>query len=264
MNATETRPTTFPLSNVGDRTTGPSVHGISGRRLLLALGTWIAFGAAAGIATWMGLRTLAPGPVSTDLLMVGVVAAVYLALPLAFVVVFGGPRGAADRLRVCRTPARELALGVAGFAAAWGATALAYPVLSPVLGPPQEAGRVVLRIGSDYGRLADAGPLMFSLILLRVCLLSPLGEELLFRGALYGWLRQRLPASATILVTAVLFAAVHQSLLLFPLALAVGIGAGWVRERTGSVLPCVAGHLVQNVLVLLVTYWLTGWRVDLT
>ena len=229
---------------------------------MLAHGTWVVLGAAAGTATWIGLRTLAPGPVSTDLLLVGVVAAVYLALPVALMLVFGGPTRAAARLRFSATPVRDLALGVGGFVAAWGAAALLYPILSPVLGPPQDAGRVLLRIGSDYGRLADAGPLTFGVIVLRVCALSPLGEELLFRGALYGWLRQRLPAAPTILITAVLFAAVHQSLLLLPLAMAVGIGAGWVRERTGSVVPCVVGHFVQNVLVLVVTYWLTGWTVS--
>lgn len=48
-----------------------------------------------------------------------------------------------------------------------------------------------------------------ALILLRACLLAPVAEELLFRGALFTWLRRRLVASWTIALTAIGFAVIH-------------------------------------------------------
>ena len=52
---------------------------------------------------------------------------------------------------------------------------------------------------------ADPTVNVTGLSLLRACLVAPLAEELLFRGALFGWLRRRLPAWPAILVSAALF-----------------------------------------------------------
>ena len=78
---------------------------------------------------------------------------------------------------------------------------------------------------------------MVALALARACVLAPLGEELLFRGALYGWIRRRLGARTTIGVTAVLFAVIHPLPILWPAVALLGVGAGWAREKTGSIVP---------------------------
>jgi len=88
---------------------------------------------------------------------------------------------------------------------------------------------------------------------------SLLAEELLFRGALYTWLRTRLSATATIAITAGAWAVIHQSPIIMPLALIVGIAAGFLRERTGSVLAPIAIHAVQSGLIVLLSLLLTGW-----
>jgi membrane protease YdiL (CAAX protease family) len=49
-------------------------------------------------------------------------------------------------------------------------------------------------------------------------LLAPLGEELLFRGALFTWLRRRLSSGATVALTAAVFAAIHGFPVILPLA----------------------------------------------
>ena len=66
----------------------------------------------------------------------------------------------------------------------------------------------LLHFGSDMSRFPPAGPIVLGLIVIRACLLAPLAEELLFRGALFGWLRDRLSAGLTILLTAALFAGI--------------------------------------------------------
>jgi membrane protease YdiL (CAAX protease family) len=45
-----------------------------------------------------------------------------------------------------------------------------------------------------------------------------------------------------------------------PLAFTLGIGLGWVRERTGSTLPGVAFHVAQNSALLATVYFATGWH----
>lgn len=71
----------------------------------------------------------------------------------------------------------------------------------------------------------------------------PLARELFFRGLLYGRLRRSAPATLTIVVTAVLFAGSSLDWRAMPSALLLGLALGWVRERTGSVVPAVAAHL---------------------
>jgi membrane protease YdiL (CAAX protease family) len=224
---------------------------VGGWRLLLAIVAWIALSVAAGMATWASLNALAPAwSSSTDGPVLVIVAEVYLALLVALLLAFGGPAGVRDHLRFRYTSARDLLLALAIWALCWVAIALIYVALAPVLGPPQNAGLQLLRFGSDMSRLADAGLFSLALIVVRACLLAPLAEELLFRGALFGWVRKRLSAMPTILVTAALFAAIHMEVLLLPVTLLWGIAAGWVRERTGSTVPFFAAHVVNSVVML--------------
>ena len=225
---------------------------VSGWRLLLALVAWIALSVAGGVAAWNCLNALAPEWGGTDGRVLVVVAEVYLALVVALLLAFGGPAVLRDRLRFRYTSARDLRLALGVWLLCWVAIALTYVALSPVLGPPQDAMLQLLRFGSDMSRLPAAGPIALGLIVLRACLLAPLAEELLFRGALFGLVRRWLPAAPTIVLTAVLFAGIHMMPLLLPVTFLFGIAAGWVRERTGSTLPFFAMHVLNNVLMLIV------------
>ena len=86
-------------------------------------------------------------------------------------------------------------------------------------------------------------------------LLTALGEELLFRGLIFGWLLERLEATAANVVQAVIFLAPHLLLLiaapgLWWLVLIMGLGGGlalgWVRQRTGSIWPGTLAHAIGN------------------
>jgi membrane protease YdiL (CAAX protease family) len=76
-------------------------------------------------------------------------------------------------------------------------------------------------------------------------LLAPVSEELLFRGLGFASLgRHALP------LTAALFAVAHRlPALLVPVFLA-GLAIGWLRRRTGSILPGLAVHASLNIVGL--------------
>lgn len=93
-----------------------------------------------------------------------------------------------------------------------------------------------------------------------LCLLAPFAEELVFRGAV---LRSLLGSMgnhwAAIAVSAVIFAVVHANPAQMPHALLIGLLLGWMYYRTGSILPAVAVHWVNNTVAyafyLLFPYW---------
>jgi hypothetical protein len=118
-------------------------------------------------------------------------------------------------------------------------------------------------MGSDDGRLATTGPAVAAIIIIRACLLAALGEEALFRGVLYTWLRRRLRASAAIPVTAAAHAAIHGFPAILPLAFILGLGFGWVRERSGSTVPTIIVHAVHNAALIGWSYYATGWTARL-
>jgi membrane protease YdiL (CAAX protease family) len=81
-------------------------------------------------------------------------------------------------------------------------------------------------------------------------LFAPVFEELTFRGLLYGSLRARLAWPAAAALSALIFGAAHgYGLAGFLSVLASGILWAWVYERTGSLLPAIAAHVVNNAAV---------------
>ena len=85
--------------------------------------------------------------------------------------------------------------------------------------------------------------------LLRSCLVLPVAEELVFRGAAL-WLLRPLGRNAAILGQAVLFAALHGSLQAKAYALGMGLLFGWAADRSGSLLPGILLHILNNGAVL--------------
>jgi membrane protease YdiL (CAAX protease family) len=108
-----------------------------------------------------------------------------------------------------------------------------------------------VRHASDMSRLATATPIDWALIVIRAVALAGLTEELLFRGLLFGWLRPRLGFATTILVTSVLFAVMHYFVVLAPGVFLYSLVAGWLRERSGSVLPALVMHILTDTAMLI-------------
>lgn len=79
-------------------------------------------------------------------------------------------------------------------------------------------------------------------------LLAPVCEELVFRGAILRSLLQWKPEKhwVPIAISAFLFALVHGNPAQMPHAFVVGLLLGWLYYRTGSVVPGVAYHWMNN------------------
>jgi membrane protease YdiL (CAAX protease family) len=226
---------------------------VPGRRLLAALGIWIGIATAVGAATALAARAIAPRWATAANLSAVIAAEVYAALVVVLLLVIGRPLG-------WRTPHRQDVLwGLAATAATWAAVAAVSLALWPLLGSLDGLFDALTFIGSDGGRLAVVGPVLAVLSVARAVVITPLAEELLFRGALYGWLRRWWPAWATTAATAAAFAAIHGSLVaVVPFTLVFGIVTGWLRERTGSVAAGFVAHVLNNATLVATTLLLTG------
>jgi uncharacterized protein len=82
-----------------------------------------------------------------------------------------------------------------------------------------------------------------------VTVLAPLAEETLFRGYFFGALRNWRGPWPAALLTGAVFGAIHgfsaPAVFLVPLAV-LGVALCVVRWRTGSLLPCIALHAINN------------------
>jgi uncharacterized protein len=88
----------------------------------------------------------------------------------------------------------------------------------------------------------------FGLTLLVAGLAVPFGEELLFRGVLYTWLRRWgivIAASGSALV----FGYTHGLNVVFPATVLLGLLLALAYERSGSIWPGVVGHVLYNLIV---------------
>ncbi len=94
------------------------------------------------------------------------------------------------------------------------------------------------------------GALSVGALAIAATVVAPLGEELFFRGLLFGWLRSRWRWPSAAFAAAILFAFAHASWgLLAPLALA-GFGLCWLYERSGSLWPPVLAHATLNAVAV--------------
>ena len=86
--------------------------------------------------------------------------------------------------------------------------------------------------------------------LLTVALVPAVCEELVCRGLLLATLRRRLPVLLAISLSALIFAAMHLSLLRAAPTLVLGLVLAAVRVRTGSLWPPMVIHLLNNAFAL--------------
>jgi len=84
-----------------------------------------------------------------------------------------------------------------------------------------------------------------------VFLVGPICEEVVFRGFLHQALRKRLKILPGILLSSAIFSFAHLNPLAFIPILLVGIVLAYVFERTHSLVPCIAIHVLNNGVALL-------------
>jgi membrane protease YdiL (CAAX protease family) len=221
------RPAPFPYSNWG-----PWVAALG---VILALGTGVVIGIPAAI---IGAK---PNGDLTTFGNVGVQLATavgFLMVPMAI----AAQRGASSLREILGR------LGVRAFrpsALKWMTAAVgvylifyfAYSLL--ILQPHQK------HIAEGFG------PIPVQILLIVIA--APISEEICFRGMLFGGLRERLPRFAAALLAGLIFGGLHAltGVTAVPPLIFFGFVLALLYEKTGSILPCILLHMLNNSVALL-------------
>lgn len=99
---------------------------------------------------------------------------------------------------------------------------------------------------------------IFYLLALCVAILGPIIEEILFRGFLQGWLREKGSKNLAIIITAIVFTLFHYEVslgisnieLLIPLFI-MGLSLSYLKEREESLLAPIGLHIAFNAFGIL-------------
>jgi uncharacterized protein len=202
---------------------------------LLFAGTVVLFGAAAGLLLLHpALRDSPPFLLGIQFLFYGVV---YLAFLVIFHFHYGKPVFVSLGWRRSR-----FHLGIAALAGMALALAL-QPVLTLLHAP---------EVKSPVEQFTKT-PVSLILIALTAVLAAPLFEELWFRGFLQPLLCRSLGIWPGIVITGILFGAMHifeySNAWQYGFAIAlVGIALGYVRARSGSIIPSTVMHACFNFM----------------
>ena len=115
------------------------------------------------------------------------------------------------------------------------------------------AGMVFINLCSEFLDLPDMMQETFRGMsrnvfgILSITIMAPLVEELLFRGAIQGYLHQKgMKPLHAILIASAIFGIVHMNPIQIPFAFAIGTIFGWLYYRTGSLVPGIVGHFINN------------------
>ncbi|MGE4587903.1 MAG: lysostaphin resistance A-like protein [Mangrovibacterium sp.] len=91
---------------------------------------------------------------------------------------------------------------------------------------------------------------------LKVVIVAPVVEESIFRGILMHGFMRNYSKSTSIVVSALLFALFHLNPWQFPATFLLGMLLGWLMVIGRNLPVCIAGHAINNLLVLLsIQYW---------
>ncbi len=88
-------------------------------------------------------------------------------------------------------------------------------------------------------------------MVLFICVLPGILEEIAFRGLLQQWLQVAIRPLHAIAITSVLFAVLHLSIYSMPYLALLGVVLGWMKYRTGSLYPSMLAHFLHNWIVVM-------------
>jgi uncharacterized protein len=131
-------------------------------------------------------------------------------------------------------------IGLANLALSWPVSFLVDPLI-PGAGEVQ----------AGYRDAATAGPLPLIATVVLGGILTPFGEELLFRGVIARFLlRWKTPVA--VILSAAIFAVAHGVNDVTPMAFVIGLCNGLLLRYSGSIWPGIVVHMVYNTSGMLV------------
>jgi len=223
----EGHPALFPYANWGP---GLAVGGV-----LLALATGLVLGIPVVVVDHPSGGELSD---AANALVQLATAGGFLLVPM----VIAAQRGAGSFTEAARRlGVRSFRLsGVKWMLASIGAYLLFSGVYIALIGQPHQKD-----IAEGFG----AVPVQVLLIVIA----APISEEVCFRGMLFGGLRERLPRLVAALVSALIFGGLHATtgVSAVPPLIAFGFILALLYERTGSIVPGILLHMLNNSVALL-------------
>ncbi len=171
-------------------------------------------------------------------------ALVQLATALGFLLVpfaIAARRGASVREAASRLGLRRFRpSALKWMGAAIGAYLLFAVAYTTLVGEPKQ---------KDVAEAFGAIPVQVLLIVFA----APISEEVCFRGMLFGGLRERLPRLGAALVSGLIFGGLHATtgLSAVPVLVFFGFILALLYEKTGSIVPGILLHMLNNSIALL-------------
>ncbi len=101
---------------------------------------------------------------------------------------------------------------------------------------------------------SNMGILSFLIAFVSAAVISPIYEEIFYRGFLYRWFRVKLGVPAGILLSSSVFMLVHiPTYNTLPVNFLTGVIFSWTYEKTGSIYPGMIIHGVFNGIAVVLT-----------
>ncbi len=234
----------LPYEVTGDEAHRPTLVSWNISHIALALFLFIAVLFAAAFAA----RAIGPLLPKYETALETWVAVHLLAVGIGLVVWFGGLRRASRPLG---------ALGMVSPRTSWGVTALlAVGALGISIVATFVYGFVIDQLGFESLRPPEIDTdaffpgVGFLLTIQALALVTPISEEVLFRGYVLRGLLHQVGAGPAVVSTALVFSALHFDAGTIVPIFFTGLALGWLYVKTGSLWPCIAAHAGQNAIAL--------------
>ncbi|MCI5509466.1 MAG: CPBP family intramembrane metalloprotease [Eubacterium sp.] len=94
---------------------------------------------------------------------------------------------------------------------------------------------------------------------LTIGILAPVAEELVFRGLIFARLKEWMKPWLAMILSALIFGVYHGNIVQFVYAFFMGLILALIYYRTGTLLTCIAAHVVANLWSLFGYTWMSRW-----
>lgn len=202
---------------------------------------WLSVRGALGLfgvilLTMLPLAWLPQTHAATGMLVIGLVDVVVVAIAMRQMRGFAWSRLFSRRIRPVMWLLAAFGLGVA-----LAGNVMYHRVATALLGltPTSSLGDAFHDAG--YG---------LAITVLCTCVQPAIVEEIAFRGIIQTRLVRVVTRTEALLITAFAFGIIHMSWVSLPYLAAFGLFLGWLRQRSGSLVPSMVVHGVHNLVVL--------------
>lgn len=96
------------------------------------------------------------------------------------------------------------------------------------------------------------------MIVITTILISPLLEEIVFRGVLFEEIRNNIDSKYAIIISAILFAIIHGNITQGIYALIVGLYLGYLKSKFDNIIIPITVHILMNIVALVMRYVIWG------